>query len=111
VTQPIPSVVYHFTDVPPEAMEGMVLQPNGPLDLVFLTAIRTPLPQALGLPFPKVLHRYRVLDLGDVHSWVDDQEQYDMHTWLPWELAEGAKPDRWFVSSKPVPVKYDPIRS
>lgn len=86
-----------------------------PSFFVWVTDMAEPEPNALGLTrnhirCDRTEHRYWVTDASDIVPWqhvLDTDPGYASVASLL--LSPGADPSRWFVSSGPVPVAYDPL--
>lgn len=110
------TTLYHYTCDDGHAAIGKVgvLRP-GPDGLIWLTDMRTPNRDALGLTMhilkcDRTRHRYRVTDPSYAVPWIEYRKTLDDPWWrAELEFADGARPRHWFVTTAPVPVEYDPI--
>lgn len=81
--------------------------------VVWLTDLDTPIRDALGLTSrilrcDRTAHRYRVDHPGYATRYVEWARTLDRETRHSLELAPGAMPMHWYVSTRPVRVTYDP---
>lgn len=78
-----------------------------PAQFVWLTDLRSPIRDALGLTSTfqhcdRTAYRYRVADTSTVFRWADVRRTVPNAELL--ELADGARPAHWYVSVEPVPA-------
>lgn len=103
-------VFYHFTDDATRLALGPdgTIMPGGPLNVVWMSnqLIPTQGGASLGLTPETGACRYIVADDSSVKPWTEVRDQYPPELWWPLELAAGAQPELWFVSTEPVRVKY-----
>lgn len=102
--------LYHYTcahslaRMRPDVYGVRTLEPRSPGGLLWLTDLETPIREALGLTSmiidcDRTQHRLAVLDPSTVRRWVDVRRQYPGLWDL--ELAHGAMPMHWYVSTSP----------
>lgn len=93
-----------------QLVKDTVVPPWG--ELAWFTDLDAPVRDALvltsdTLDCDRTTNRFRVLDDSTIWPWVTAPgHRTDWGRYL--ELADGARPMHWFVSSEPVPVAYDP---
>lgn len=121
---PVPAVLWHYTDEKfghPGILGTGVIQPG--LDgLVWMTDLAEPNREAIGLTRVSVMvgldrgaRRYRVNEVQTSVPWLQFRSLLDRGDWADQidelEGYPGSLPRHWFVSWKPVPAVYDPIKS
>ena len=85
-----------------------------PSRFAWFTDLSVPIKGALGLTSnfttcDRTAHRYRVLAADDIEQWTDRRRALapEQRDWL--ELAPGARPRHWYVTTSRVAVEYDPL--
>lgn len=113
-----PKVLYHFTCLDHGVAllgEGEAILKPGHDGFVWITDLSIPFAKPLGLTkntltCDRTQARYKVLDAERIDWWMDARKILpDSFVW-PLELAQGAMPMHWYLSTEPVHVAYDPIR-
>jgi hypothetical protein len=84
------------------------------LSFIWLTDLAVPDREGLGLTMhaigcDRTRHRYRVTDPSTCEPWGHYRMRLSPGMRDLLELADGAMPARWWVSTDPVPVVYDPL--
>lgn len=84
------------------------------LSLIWMTDL--PAPDRLGLGLTsyaitcnRTRYRYRVTDAADAVPYWAMAHSFGARFRADLESAPGARPSRWWTSTRPVPVVYDPI--
>jgi hypothetical protein len=106
---PIQLYAWVADDEHARAQAGVLALEPTELGLVWLTRhAQAHVPANLG-PVHRGPHRYRVdIDPKSVHPWVAARGKIDISDYFRLEVAERARPERWWISHLPVVATHDP---